>query len=166
MPRRILVVGATRVLRPAVLRLADDGWRVVAVARTGDELERLADERRGSIAPLAADRTRTKELRARLTSAGTLDAALVYAPGAPAALLAVLRRAVSGPVVQLLTSAAAAPDGLMPAAPAQPWHQVVLGWRDGRWHTPEEVSAAALTALAEERDVVLGAVRPWAERPQ
>ena len=167
MHRRILVIGATRILRPAALRLADEGWEIVAMARTPEDLHRLAAERPGGIVALQGDHRRLKVLRTLLKTAGRVDAALVYAPVAGPRTLALLRSAVGGPVVQLVTSAAAAPDAVLPPVPAQPWYQVILGWRaDGTWHSPAEVSDAALTALAEERDLVLGAVRPWADRPR
>ena len=44
--------------------------------------------------------------------------------------------------------------------------RLVLGWRGARWHTPAEVSAAALAlALGAGHEATLGAVRPWAARP-
>jgi hypothetical protein len=67
-----------------------------------------------------------------------------------------------------------------PGAPAPPWAgmpgvvALQLGWaaqgaRGSRWHTPEEVSAAAMGELAAPwapRTVVLGSVRPWSARPR
>jgi hypothetical protein len=66
-----------------------------------------------------------------------------------------------------------------PEAPAPPWAGLPgvvvlqLGWADGargsRWHTPGEVSAAAMGALEvpwRPRTVLLGSVRPWSARPR
>lgn len=156
-----------------------------ALARSAPDLAALADAvdvSRGAVVPLAVDYTDVAALRAAL--AGSLgdqsaDAALIYAPGAGEQSLDALRRAASGPVVELVTSAAAQPT---PGAEREPfdvaaltppvrspvqWWPVVLGWRaDRTWHSPAQISAAALQALQARRDVVLGSVRPWADRPQ
>ncbi len=129
--------------------------------------------------PVAVDYTDVDALRAALP--GPFDAALVYAPFAGQATLRVVRVAVVGPVVQLVTSAVAEPTHgdepfdvaelpppLRPsvASPGE-WWRVVLGWRpDRRWHSPEEISGAGLQSVVQRRDLLLGAVRPWSDRPR
>lgn len=195
---RILVVGATGILRPAVASLVAQGWTVYALARSAAELAVLAhasDASSVAVVPVAVDYTDVTALRAALQAAlgaalpdsvGGIDAALIYAPAAGAETLAVLRRAVAGQTVELLTSAAAEPAHAVDperrvaadaepfdlAALAQPvpspgeWWRLVLGWRPDRtWHSPAEISGAALRALQEQRNAVLGRVRPWSDRP-
>ncbi|MFF3172211.1 hypothetical protein ACFVQ0_06280 [Streptomyces sp. NPDC057900] len=187
----VLVVGATRILRPAVTALAARGSAVTAVARSEDDLCRLVAETPGRVGPLVADVTAPGfgGVLHRAIGRSGLTGALVYAPsGTPAALEALTRDlVVGGPVVLVLTSRWAAPEASTeqagragrwtpdslpaPAWPAQDCRRLVLGWhRDAggaRWHTPQEISAAALGLLdaPAEQDSVLGAVRPWGERP-
>ncbi|MGN5634806.1 hypothetical protein [Streptomyces sp. AC154] len=197
----VLVVGATRILRPAVTALAERGCAVTAVARSQDGLRRLVAETPGRVGPLVADVTTPDfgDVLHRATVRAGLTGALVYAPsGTPAAIEALTRDlVVSGPVVLVLTSKWAAPEAFagqaaqaaQPGQPAQaaPWtpdslpassrpapgcRRLVLGWhRDAggaRWHTSQEISAAALDLLdaPAARDSVLGTVRPWEERPR
>ena len=172
---RVLVVGATGILRPAVLQLARSGRTVVAVARGRVDLTTLeaAGGQRVEVVPI--DLTRSREVAAATATggalAGPLDAALVYQPRTFAPEFDRVLAHVHGRVVRLLTSAAGAPD-------VAPWDdgdrrpdeaRLLLGWTGPddapRWHTPEEVSAAALEVAAHGRDAVLGRVRPWAGRP-
>lgn len=185
----VLVVGATRILRPAVTALAARGCAVTAVARSEDGLRRLVAETPGRVGPLVADVTTPGfgGVLHRATDRSGLTGALVYAPsGTPEALEALTRDlVVSGPVVLVLTSGWAAPEASaeragpwtpdsLPASsrPAPGCRRLVLGWhRDAggvRWHTPQEISAAALDLLGApaEQDSVLGTVRPWEERPR
>ncbi|MGC5395231.1 hypothetical protein ACPXCP_05695 [Streptomyces sp. DT20] len=185
----VLVVGATRILRPAVRALAARGCAVTAVARSEDGLRRLVAETPGRVGPLAADVTTPGfgDVLHRATERSGLTGALVYAPsGTPAAIEALTRDlVVRGPVVLLLTSEWAAPESFagqaapwtpdsLPASscPARDCRRLVLGWnRDAggaRWHTPQEISAAALDLLGApaEQDSVLGTFRPWEERPR
>uniref|UniRef100_A0AAU2VKA4 Uncharacterized protein n=1 Tax=Streptomyces sp. NBC_00008 TaxID=2903610 RepID=A0AAU2VKA4_9ACTN len=188
----VLVVGATRILRPAVTALAARGCAVTAVARSEDGLRRLVAETPGRVGPLVADVTTPGfgDVLHRATERSGLTGAVVYAPsGTPAAIEALTRDlVVSGPVVLLLTSEWAAPEAFagqagqpapwtpdsLPASscPARDRRRLVLGWhRDAggaRWHTPQEISAAALDLLdaPAEQDSVLGTVRPWEERPR
>ncbi|MFE2374697.1 hypothetical protein [Streptomyces sp. NPDC059398] len=218
----VLVVGATRVLRPAVLALAERGTHVTAVARSATALDSLvracAGEVPGDVTPLAADATgpgfpgRLRDA-ARPASPGeprdatqpgfsgeppdaealpALTGALVYSPALPpGAAASCLRGLLGGPCVLLLPSRWADPaeaavwghggaagqgswtPALLPpeARPAEWVRPLVLGWRaeEGgtRWHTPEEISAAALELLDAPAPAaaVLGRVRPWAGRP-
>jgi hypothetical protein len=177
------VIGATGILRPALVTLAAGGHRVLAVARGAERLAGLAPS-----SPTAAARIKTLAHDARDASfpsalaaaldAGdlVLDAALVYGPATSPSVVGTLSAMWPVPVVEILTSAVAAPDGTghdwsledLPRVPGRR-HRVVLGWEpsdDGsRWHTPEEVSAAALTALQRHGDRLLGVVAPWSERP-
>ncbi|WP_204045090.1 hypothetical protein [Acrocarpospora phusangensis] len=73
-------------------------------------------------------------------------------------------RARAGRVVQVLTSAYAAPDA--PPAPLADQPRLLLGWHPSkRWHTPEEISAAALRLTGHGDADVLGVTRPWDDRP-
>ncbi|MFI7386225.1 hypothetical protein [Streptomyces sp. NPDC049813] len=228
-PARVLVVGATRILRPAVDALSDRATRVTAVARSAADLRALARGREGRITPLAVDVTTGGFDRALADTAGhaPLTGAVVYAPAVPPGELAArVGPYVAGPVVVLVTSEWAAPgrggarlgagvaeqgaahvgsacwspdDLPVEARSGAPGRLLVLGWRDDgparsgsarpgsarpgsaglgparpgsagggtRWHTPQEISAAALASLDadDDRDALLGAVRPWSMRP-
>ncbi|MEU6441725.1 hypothetical protein [Streptomyces sp. NPDC047046] len=187
--RSVLVVGATRVLRPAVRALTARGTPVTAVARGAGALAELAAECGPLVRALAADAQGPGFARA-LRDAGGPDGfggALVYTPALPAPLAEEL---IQGTRVLLLPSRWAAPGAARTdrGATAQPsgspaWtpgelppdtagsRRLVLGWRSAsgttRWHTPEEISAAALSLLdaPAPADAVLGEVRPWSARP-
>jgi hypothetical protein len=160
------VVGGTGILKPAALALRRSGLPVTVVAR-GAQGEGAA----------AVDATDTTMLMAALDAAvaerGEFTMALVYAPFAPAASLAAIAQRVPGVLVHVLTSRWAAPDANPEErdawAPDGPGvtKRLLLGWAPGpRWHTPEEVSAAALAAAhGAEAERTLGATRPWGERP-
>lgn len=124
-----------------------------------------------------ADLSRPGSLAAALGPEPRFDAALAYAPWASADNLGELAARVDRVLVHVLVSAWAAPDS--DRATRDAWAPVggrrtvrlTLGWARGadgmmRWHTPEEVSAAGLAALAggaaEQR---LGQLRPWSARP-
>lgn len=168
MNQRVLVIGATRILRPAALELATAGVDVIAVARTGSRLAELAAES-ARIHPWRLD---YRDLDALRSTSG-VTSAIVYAPNARAGMQEVLRAAVDGRVVQLLPSEAASvcPDrpfsfDRLPAPPPR-WCRVVLGWtKEGTWHDPRRISAAALAGLRDGHDRLLGLVRPWAARPE
>jgi nucleoside-diphosphate-sugar epimerase len=169
----VLVVGATRILRPAVEQLAAAGHDVVAVARDADDLAGLAATSPGRITACPADWSDPPAFAAALFGR-RFDHALAYCPDAPQASLSTLRDCVDGPSVRVVTSAAARPavSGTEPFDPSRlppvppPWHRLVLGWTpERRWHTPAEVSAAALDTLRAEQDRILGTVRPWSDRP-
>ena len=165
-----MIVGATRILRPAVEVLVARGSPVVALARTQSDLDQLRASHPDAIDTVAVDYTDSKDLADML--AGPYLAGLIYAPHADERTWAVLRRHVHGPVVEIVTSAAAAPaDGepfelAMVASPEPQRHRLLLGWRpDGAWHSPGEVSSAAVDVLVSRRDAQLGSVRPWSARP-
>ncbi|BEP14774.1 hypothetical protein acdb102_30850 [Acidothermaceae bacterium B102] len=174
MTRRILVVGATGALRPAAFALASSWATVVAWALHQESLDGFASAARAPVETIAVDYTDVAAVTATLAAQGTFDAALLYCPSASADVVTHFARAVRGPVVCLLTSAAAAPVrdeafDLASVAVPQGCRRLVLGWAgdDGatRWHTPEEISAAALDVLFTGHERVLGVVRPWDRRP-
>lgn len=161
---------------------------MTAVARSVRDLRELADEHTGRVTPLAVDVT-ADAFGAQLRGAAErapLTGALVYAPAAhPGTLAELVCPVVAGPVVLLVTSEGAAPsrtgtdsqvwplNGLPTAARSEEASRLlVLGWHGqghmARWHTPQEISAAALALLDAPagRDAALGRLRPWASRPK
>ena len=108
-----------------------------------------------------------------------LAGAIAYDPAVADESWKVLARLVDGPVVRVLTSSAADPSRSGLPTRQHLFTRLVLGWTDkGRWHTPDEVSAAAVALLRQaEADAarpgraptgdgaVLGRVRPWSQRP-
>lgn len=169
---RVLVVGATGILRPAAERLAGGGWTVLAAARRAGALV----DRGPRIVPVPLDVT-VPESVAEAVRVHRPEAAIVYARAAPEparALLSGILSGLPGPVVEVLTSRWAAPSkadesppDLGSLSPTPLGVPLLLGWVAGerRWHTPEEVSAAAVETFEERRPRVLGTVRPWRERP-
>lgn len=152
--RSVLVIGGTGILAPAARALAEAGATTTAGARgrraapTGVELL-VMDGRVG----FDADGRRW-------------DQAIVYLPAVTAQTLTLVREAVSSRLVEVRPSAAADPargDFALEADVLQ------LGWAEEggerRWHSPDEVSAAALQVLADGDGRVLGLVRPWGDRP-
>ncbi|MBL3683163.1 hypothetical protein D3229_12555 [Leucobacter aridicollis] len=90
----------------------------------------------------------------------------MYVPAVSADTLALIRDHVDGTVVVLRTSKAAAPENTRDHND----DELILGWVElphgtSRWHTPAEVSAAALRVARGEPLSVLGSVRPWEGRP-
>lgn len=163
----VLVVGASGILAPAAAQLAaaDGGAPVTGVGRVRPMPS--------GVEAIAVDARDAEALR-RALGARRWGRAVVYAPAVTDASLPVLRAAVDGPVVLVRTSAVAAPSPDAPEAPAPepgPW-TLQLGWATGaggaggaRWHSPEEISEAALAVLRDGAGRTLGAVRPWADRP-
>lgn len=152
MSRSVLVIGATGILAPAWEAFRSRGDGVVAVSRHGA---------RGSIAVDARD---APALRAALDGEAWIDA-VVYAPAVSAESLSYVRGATTGRCVLVRTSDAAAPEFGTSAVPRD---TLQLGWTDDptpRWHTPAEVSCAALEVLADGMPRTLGVVRPWSDRP-
>jgi hypothetical protein len=150
--KTVLVIGATGILGPAAAAFTARGDDVIGVSRSG---------RAGSIGVDAAD---AHALSAALAER-SWDDALVYRPAVSDASLAFVRSATPGRCVQVRTSAAADPAlGIL----VIPRDTLQLGWTgdpERRWHTPAEVSCAALEVLADGRPRTLGAVRPWSDRP-
>lgn len=158
---RVLVVGATGVLAPAVPLLLDAGHDVVAVARTAADLAALSERYGDGVRTLVADATLSS------FDPGRLDGAILYGPATSAATVSGVVATCDGPVVQVLTSAAADPGRTLP--PAEPGvRRLLLGWTaDGRWHDAAQISRAAVDRLLgdDEAETVLGVVRPWSGRP-
>lgn len=152
MSRTALVVGATGILAPAASSLAARGMRVIGISRHGG-----ADS-------IGVDARDADALAAALRGVAWHDA-LVYAPAVSDATLAFVRASTPGRCVLVRTSGAADPArGIL----VVPRDTLQLGWTTGpepRWHTPEEVSAAALEVLDDGRPRTLGTVRPWSDRP-
>jgi NAD(P)-dependent dehydrogenase (short-subunit alcohol dehydrogenase family) len=160
----VLVVGATGILRPATVSLAASGATVLAVARTRQDLERLADAT-PRVVPVVVDCLRPDAVAVALATTGRRPTSgLCYCPAADAAGRRGLAALVDGPLLQLLPSAWAEPGAAVPDVGGP---VLQLGWTDDppRWHSADEVSAAALDVLASGMDGVLGRVRPWTDRP-
>jgi hypothetical protein len=163
-------------LEPAATTLGRGGTPVTVVAR------RARDDAVAQISAAAVDAADVPALEAALDAAvaarGPFTLALVYAPFAPATAQAAIARRVPGVLVHVLTSRWAAPD--VEREQRDAWapdgagltRRLTLGWAvepDGavRWHTPREVSAAALSAArSAHAERALGALRPWEDRPE
>lgn len=127
------------------------------------------------VRPVAADLTDLEAMQAALRNTPRFSAALVYAPRAAPGVRELIAQHVDGRLVELLTSQWAAPedtdrpDAIDPAALDSVGVPLLLGWTADtgvpRWHTPSEISAAALEVLVHGRPAVLGTVRPWHTRP-
>lgn len=183
----MLVVGATGALQPAVRALAARGEIIYAVARPGPRLTALAAELGDSVVPVPADYGNVCALRAAMavavpvSSAAGIARAVLYCATAGDDAVSELVRPVRGRVVHVLTSASADPARVGAPAPlpatlpaATGSVRLLLGWHmdaqqdvgaTSRWHTPAEISAAALASLDDGRDRTLGTVRPWTDRP-
>ncbi|RII15621.1 short chain dehydrogenase [Streptomyces sp. YIM 130001] len=184
----LLIAGATGTLLPAVHRATARGDTVTALARNHAALRDLEGLTGGRARPLPRD-YEAPGLAAALADAARenpFTGALLYCPlASPHTVRALCRAVPHGPVTLVLTSAHAAPADGEPAD--SPWSTarlpldarptpgcrlLVLGWRpetaDRRWHTPEEISDAALRVqdAHEAHDAVLGQVRPWLSRPR
>ena len=157
MSRRVLVVGATGILGPAADALAARGDTVLGVSRRGGG----PAGSRG----IAVDAQDATALAVALEDLAW-DDAVVYGRTVNESSLAFLRGATPGRLVFVRTSAAADPAlGELTVPP----DTLQLGWTDegaaARWHTPAEVSEAALAVLADGEPRTLGTVRPWSDRP-
>ncbi|WP_049562074.1 SDR family NAD(P)-dependent oxidoreductase [Nonomuraea sp. SBT364] len=182
MPPHVLVIGGTGILAPAVGTLAKRGAVVSVVSRSAARVAALRDDVASAggtrVNGVIADVTQPRALAAALDGAaevfGPIGLALAYQPSAPAGSWDALVPRVTELLVTVLVSAYAAED-----APPHPLRDgrhgrllvrhLLLGWhRDDcgvRWHTPGEVSVAAVGVADRRASAVLGAVRPWAERP-
>lgn len=152
----VLIVGASGILAPAASALVARGESVTGISRRGampDGVEALHADARDATA-LAA-----------VLDGRRWTAAIVYGPTVDEATLPLIARAVDR-LVRVRTSAAADPARGELALPPD---VLQLGWRDDgatvRWHTPEEVSAAALAVFDDGEPRILGMVRPWERRP-
>ncbi|MET4780572.1 hypothetical protein [Glaciihabitans sp. UYNi722] len=155
---RVLVVGATGILRPTAERLVAAGHDVTGVARSISNMPLDAHA-------IAVDAQDPGALGAALGDR-RWDSAVVYSPATSPESLELLRDAVRGTFVTVVTSAAAASGlGNRPLRPGE----LVLGWypspSGARWHTAREVSDAALQVLATNKSRVLGVLSPWGDRP-
>lgn len=145
----------------------------MGLARTTLDLDKVRSQSGSLFSSLAVDYMNVAALTA-VIDLGPFDAALIYAPGANAAASRILRTAVTGRVVEVLGSQAASghPDApfLMEQIDARypdRWNSLILGWTIAKkWHSPEEISEAALSTLQLGRDRQLGMLRPWADRPK
>jgi hypothetical protein len=183
----ILVVGGTAILRPAVHTLCAGNHDVAVLSRSREHLRSLAAEvslhrTPGTMIALQGDFTHEVEfaelLTAKTADRGPFAAGVIYAPDAPATALDAMARAVTGRLVVILTSRYGAPDRPAgrqgyPAPFVRDDLQVnflLLGWHgaagSARWHSPAEISAAALEALIHGHDATLGSTHPWEDRPQ
>lgn len=170
----MLVVGATRILRPAVIQLIAEGRTVVGLARTEAHLIDLRSELGEQFSYIAADYLDKTLLTEKMRSCSPFDSALVYAGNAPDAVVRIVSEYVTGPGVEILTSEAAAKDPDLPfstdiIAPRLPdhWNALVLGWTaDRKWHSPHRISDAAIAALRLRVSGQLGHLRPWSDRPR
>lgn len=154
----VLVVGASGILAPAASALVERGAAVTGLSR-----------RRRAPAGVDGLHVDAHDLPALDTALGAArwTAALVYEPAVTAQTLPRVAAAVDGRVVLVRTSAAA--DPAHGAEPVVAPDMLLLGWVDDggttRWHTPQEVSDAALEVLADGAPRILGTVRPWERRP-
>ncbi|WP_435748944.1 hypothetical protein [Microbacterium sp. PMB16] len=154
----ILVVGASGILAPAASALVERGAEVTGISR-----------RRHSPAGVNGLHVDAHDLPALDAALGAArwTAAIVYEPAVTALSLPRIQAAIDGHVVLVRTSAAADPANDDEPAPAS--GVLLLGWVDDgastRWHTPREVSDAALEVLADGEPRILGTVRPWEHRP-
>ncbi|MFD4374352.1 hypothetical protein [Streptomyces sp. NPDC058486] len=172
----VLVVGGTGILAPAVQALAARGAAVSVVSRSADA------SRPGVPVPpsglVVADVTDTaafgRAVDEAVASRGPVRLALAYQPFAPQAAWELLAERTEGLMVALLVSAFAAEGAPPPPLPEgrrgdAVVRHLLLGWHRGpdgsRWHTPAEVSEAALRVAGRGESAVLGTVTPWSERP-
>ncbi|PDQ35989.1 MAG: hypothetical protein B5766_02255 [Candidatus Lumbricidophila eiseniae] len=153
-----LVIGASGVLAPAAAKLVRTGDTVTGVSLrrpvpTGVE-HVLVDARSVSAFSSAINER-------------CWNRAVVYAPAVSSGVLKRLDSAVEGVIVLVRTTAAVTDTvGRLELPPGT----LQLGWTDApdgktRWHTPEEISQAALEVLNNGRATVLGRITPWADRP-
>ncbi|MFS0895157.1 hypothetical protein [Microbacterium sp. 179-I 3D3 NHS] len=153
----ILVVGASGILAPAASVLVSRGAAVTGVGRSRP----MPD----GVEAVHVDARDLGALDAALGSR-RWDAALVYDPAVTESTLPRLAAAIDGRLVRVRTSAAADPAHGEPALLAD---TLQLGWHEEgdevRWHTPDEVSAAALVVFDDGDPCTLGVVRPWERRP-
>ncbi|MDQ0727048.1 hypothetical protein [Microbacterium sp. W4I20] len=153
----VLVVGASGILAPAASALVRRGVEVTGIGR-----------RHPMPAGVVGMHVDARDLLALDAALGTTRwrIALVYEPAITPSTFRRIEAAIDGRTVLVRTSAAADPARGEPS-PAP--DTLLLGWHDDgenvRWHTPTEVSDAALQVLDDGQGRVLGVVRPWERRP-
>lgn len=164
-PRRYAIIGATGILRPLALTLADRGDQVLALSR-GVQPGFGGSEVAAGITPRSCDAHEPGALTAALAGEA-LDGLIAYQPAITVAAWQATTHVPQRVIV--LTSRWAAPG-----ATDAPWRAptttiVQLGWTGvpPRWHTAEEVSAACLAALDAQPggQFLLGRVTPWVDQP-
>ncbi len=156
---RVLVVGATGILRPAVVALAAAGHDVTGVSRG---IAGIPD----GVRALAVD-ARDRQALAATLGGRHWDRAIVYRNVVRADSLPEIELRVEGRLVLVRTSGAADPARGEPVVRSS---VLQLGWADDgsggtRWPPRGEISAAALTVLEDGEYRMLGVVRPWRDRP-
>ncbi len=155
--RNVLIVGASGIFAPAAVTLLSRGVPVTGVGRSRP----MPD----GVEALRVDATDASALASALGARRWTDA-VVYAPAVSDASLALLGAAVDARTVVVRTSADADPARGEAEIPDD---TLQLGWTGDsaspRWHSPTEVSDAALAVLDDGIGRTLGCVRPWAERP-
>ena len=173
----MLIVGATGVLLPAVHTYLGRGATVVAVARNRARLTGLALAGGERLLPVSLDVFEPAAVDGALASAPLrdgVDAAVLYVAGtdddAENEAVARLSQVVRGATLRILTSRWQPPPTAEPSSGRWPrvadrWHLLlghssVPGADGGFWHTPQQISAAAVAALAGGRDAVLGRSSP------
>ena len=172
----VLVIGATGILLPAVLSLSAAGLDVVAVGRDDRKLAPLAAAT--SVVTINGDLHDASALEATLRNARIEPAgAIIYSADASATELRKIGALVNGPRLYVLASQFGAPPGddqqgvVDSEALDQTLHGcvLILGWAatpsGPRWHSPDEVSSAALEHFRARSSGTLGTVRPWSQRP-
>ena len=114
-----------------------------------------------------ADRPERYGKAAERSDAVILDLEDAVAPGDKAAAREALLAHPLDPSRTIVRVSAAVDPAL--GDPYMPDDVLQLGWFDEdagpRWHTPTEVSAAALAVLDDGVGRTLGSVRPWDRRP-
>lgn len=184
--RHALVLHGTGMLRAVSLGLSVGGRPVSVVARTREDLDRLARaalKDGGLLLPLVADTDDVPALVGalvgRMDEAGPIDRVLAW--GVPAATLsaigAVIAERGSWHLFHIRGSVAADPADPLAAEVRQleslrgvTYHRIILGWSGpagrARWLTREEIAAGVLSAVSRGKaEAVVGRVRPWQERP-
>ena len=156
---RVLVVGATGILRPAVATLAGRGDDVTGVSRG---VAGIPD----GVRALAVD-ARDRDALAATLGGRHWDRAIVYRNVVRSESLPEIELRVEGRLVLVRTSGA---DDPAKGEPMPRPNVLQLGWTDDgsggtRWHTREEISRAALEVFDDGEYRMLGVVRPWADRP-
>lgn len=145
--RVVLVVGASGVLRPATEILRDRGRVVVGVGRGVHPMP-------SGVAEVAVDARDAGALRDAIAPLRWVDA-LVYSGATSEGSLAVLQERTPGRTVHVRTLTDVGSGGRYALSRLQ------LGRTgdDARpWHSPQEISAAALAVLDDGVDRVLGIV--------